>query len=203
LKLLGGMLEADRGTLNTESCSALQLSAIHSAVIMIPQEPEIFAQTFRYNLTMDEDFSQSQLDQVLNLACLKPVLERLNGDWETDLASRGLNLSVGEKQRVALARGLLRAQNRDIILLDEPTSSLDPGTENAIFTGLLKHFRERTIITACHRLKIVPLFDRVMYVRGGHVLEIGTFQDLVRRGGYFATAWENYQQSFAGGELHL
>ncbi|NLF25259.1 MAG: hypothetical protein GX589_06330, partial [Deltaproteobacteria bacterium] len=94
---------------------------------------------------------------------------------------------------------LLRAKNRSIILLDEPTSSLDPAAENEIFTNILQHYKDRTIITACHRLKIVPLFDQIMYVREGQILEMGTFQDLVDKGGCFAAAWEDYQRMFVHG----
>ena len=196
LKLLGGMLEPDSGTLETENEQGLPLAALARSIILIPQEPEIFAETLLYNLTLEEDFSKEELEHAVKLTYLAPVLARLKDDWNTDLASRGLNISVGEKQRIAMARGLLRAKNRSVILLDEPTSSLDPAAENEIFTQILRHFKDRTIITACHRLKIVPLFDQVMYVRGGRILEMGTFQDLVSKGGYFAAAWEDYQRMF-------
>src|SRR5690606_5947978 len=123
------------------------------SVLLIPLEPEIFAVTLRHNLTIDDEYSSEELETFSDRPRLGNVLERLKHNWETNLASKGLNLSVGEKQRVALARGLLRARSRQMILLDEPTSSLDPATEKEVFMRLLKHFSDRTVLTACHRLK--------------------------------------------------
>ena len=91
-----------------------------------------------------------------------------------------------------MVRGLLRARDRRILLLDEPTSSLDPKTEKEIFMGLLDHFKDRVIITACHRLNLVPLFDKVVFIRDGRVEETGSFNELLERGGPFSRAWEDY-----------
>ena len=91
-----------------------------------------------------------------------------------------------------MARGLLRAGQREIILLDEPTSSLDPKTEKEIFHSLLELYKERVIITACHRLNLVPLFDKIIFIRDGAVEESGSFSELMRKAGSFSRAWEDY-----------
>ena len=104
-----------------------------------------------------------------------------------------------EKQRVALARCLLRAYTRDILLLDEPTSSLDPKTEKEIFIGILEHFSHLTVLSACHRLNLVPLFDRIIYVRDGAIEEQGTFEQLLAKKGAFWVAWEDYQKKHVAG----
>jgi ATP-binding cassette, subfamily B, bacterial len=96
-----------------------------------------------------------------------------------------------------MTRGLLRAEGKDILLLDEPTSSLDPRTEKEVFYNVLGHYKESTIITACHRLNLVPLFDKVIYIRAGKVEEVGGFQELIERGGAFAKAWEDYERRIA------
>ncbi len=194
LKVIGGMLLAESGSASIETGQEFSLAAISQSTLMIPQEPEIFSETFRYNITMGENFSDEKIRQYIQLARLEGVIEKLPDGQATDMAEKGLNMSVGEKQRLALVRGLLRAQSRQIILLDEPTSSLDPKTEKEIFLSLLEHFSDRVIMTACHRLNIVPLFDRVIFVRDGMVLESGSFSELLRKGGAFAEAWEDYEK---------
>lgn len=195
LKLLGGLLEAQSGRGIVDGKEDVSLSVVNASSLLIPQEPEIFSESFRYNLTFDEHFDELELLRFLKLGRLESVLAKLKNGWDTSLEEKGLNLSVGEKQRVALVRGLLRAKFRPIILLDEPTSSLDPSTEKQIFLEFLQFFSDRTIITACHRLNIVPLFNRVMYVLDGRIMESGSFDELIRRGGYFAKAWEDYERN--------
>ena len=116
------------------------------------------------------------------------------------LEEAGLNVSVGERQRLALARGILRVPGKDILLLDEPTSSLDPLTEKQIFAGILHHFSNLTVITACHRLALVPFFDTVVYVRDGCVEEVGSFPELRSAGRGFSAAWADYERTVTSGE---
>jgi ABC-type multidrug transport system fused ATPase/permease subunit len=162
--------------------------------LLLPQEPEIFTETVRYNLTMGEKFRPEELSFFSSLCRLEDVIEKIQGGWEANLAEKGLNLSGGERQRFALARGLLRASRREFLLLDEPTSSLDPTTEKQIFFSLIHHFSDRTILTACHRLALVPLFDRILFVRRGIVEENGSFQELLAKKGAFASAWEDFER---------
>lgn len=194
LKVIGGMLLADSGSVHTDSGLELPLSAVARATLMIPQEPEVFSETFRYNVTMGENFPDDLIRRYIHLGRLEGVIDKLPQGQDTDLAEKGLNMSVGEKQRLAMVRGLLRAGGRQMILLDEPTSSLDPKTEKEIFLSLLEHFNDRVIMTACHRLNIVPLFDRIIFVRDGQVLETGSFSELLRKGGAFTEAWEDYEK---------
>lgn len=197
LKIVGGLLTPERYSLETDRQSGLPIAAVTQLSLLVPQEPEIFSETLYYNLTMGEAFDQERIPELVSLCRLDGVLGKLPEGIHTYLAENGMNLSVGEKQRVAMARGLLRAGGRDILLLDEPTSSLDPRTEKEIFLGLLSHFSDRTIVTACHRLNLVPLFDTIIYVSGGKVREVGSFQELVDRQGLFFSAWEDYQKRVA------
>jgi ABC-type multidrug transport system fused ATPase/permease subunit len=84
--------------------------------------------------------------------------------------------------------------------MDEPTSSLDPLTEKQIFTGILHEFRDQTIITACHRLALVPLFDKIVYIRDGRIEEVGSFPELRAAGRAFAIAWADYERTVVSGE---
>lgn len=197
LKIVGGLLIPESCTtaaiaVDGTRQEGLSLADVAKLSLLVPQEPEIFSETLRYNLTMGEQFEQREIEQFLELGRLRGVLEKLPKGMETDMAEKGLNLSVGEKQRVAMVRGLLRARERDILLLDEPTSSLDPRTEKEIFLALLNHFSDRVIITACHRLNLVPLFDKIVHIADGQVIEIGGFVELLNRQGAFASAWEDY-----------
>ena len=132
------------------------------------------------------------------------MVARLPQGLDSELSERAMNLSVGEKQRVACARGLMRARHRDLLLLDEPTSSLDPMTEKQIFYGLLHHFADRTVITACHRLALVPLFNKIVYVRRGRIEEVGTFAELLEKRGAFYLAWKDYEEKVIRGlESHV
>ncbi len=201
LKIMGGLLIPERCDLIVDGKDRLALEEITSSVLIVPQEPEIFSETARYNLTMGETFSQQEMSFFVSLCKIDGVLAKLPQGWDSYLAESGMNLSVGEKQRVALARGLLRAKGRSLLLLDEPTSSLDPMTEKQIFYGLLHHFTDRTIITACHRLALVPLFDTIVFVRRGKVEEVGTFAELIERQGLFSQAWRDYESKvFKGSE---
>lgn len=193
LKIMGGLLVPKRCDIIVDDHERLTLEEISSSVLIVPQEPEVFSETARYNLTMGELFSQQEMSFFVSLCKIEDVLAKLPQGWDSFLAESGMNLSVGEKQRVALARGLLRAKNRSLILLDEPTSSLDPMTEKQIFYGLLHHFADRTIITACHRLALVPLFDTIVFIRRGKIEEVGSFPELLERKGSFCAAWKDYE----------
>jgi ABC-type multidrug transport system fused ATPase/permease subunit len=160
----------------------------------VPQEPEVFSESVLYNLTMGDHYDTAVLSKFLQLCRVDRVIEKLPLGLDNNLAEKGLNLSVGEKQRLALCRGLLKVESRDILLLDEPTSSLDPQTEKDIFVDLLREFRNRTIISACHRLALVPLFDKIIYVRHGIIEEVGTFDELIAKRGSFYLAWDDFEK---------
>jgi len=194
LKVLGGMLIPERSEILTDSGDPISIEQISQSCLVLPQEPEIFSESVRYNITMGEKFRAEEMHFYLALCKAEEVLSKLPQGWDSDLAEKGLNLSVGEKQRFAMSRGLLRASARDILLLDEPTSSLDPMTEKQIFYGILHHFTDRTIITACHRLALVPLFDKIVYIRRGQIEEVGSFRELLEKRGAFFQAWDDYEK---------
>ena len=214
LKVLGGMLAANAGSIvsdpiptgarsNTgdEQSSndvALTLDDIASVSLLIPQEPEIFSESVQYNLTLGQEFTLDQLQKAMEICRIDHLLNKLPDSWDSYLEEAGLNISVGERQRLALARGILRIHGKELLLLDEPTSSLDPMTEKQIFHGILGQFVDRVVITACHRLALVPLFDKIIYVRDGHIEEVGSFPELRSSGGAFAAAWEDYERNASG-----
>ena len=135
------------------------------------------------------------MQKAVEICRIDHLLEKLPGGWDSYLEEAGLNISVGERQRLALARGILRVPGNDILLLDEPTSSLDPLTEKQIFAGILHEFRDLCVITACHRLALVPLFDTIVYVKDGRIEEVGSFPELRTAGRGFAAAWADYERT--------
>jgi ABC-type multidrug transport system fused ATPase/permease subunit len=166
----------------------------------VPQEPEIFSESLHYNLAFGEPFEPQQLQKALEICRVSHLLQKLSNGWDSVLEEAGLNISVGERQRLSLARGILRVPGKDILLLDEPTSSLDPLTEKQIFAGIMHEFSSLTVIMACHRLALVPLFDKVIYVRDGRVEEVGTFPELRAAGRGFSAAWADYERTVVSGE---
>jgi ATP-binding cassette, subfamily B, bacterial len=199
LKAFGQLIEPDSFSLSTDVQDGLGFYDISKSCLLLPQEPEVFSETFEYNLTMGEDFSQKEISFFISLCKLDSLLAKLAKGLKTSLAEKGLNLSVGERQRLSLARGLIRAKNREIILLDEPTSSLDPRTEKEIYLGILYHFSDRMIISSCHRLNLIPLFDRIVVMANSQVLEVGTFAELIARKRYFFKMWEDYEKNIRNG----
>ncbi|MCC6953436.1 MAG: ABC transporter ATP-binding protein [Deltaproteobacteria bacterium] len=199
LKILAGLIEPDSYALSTDIQPSLGLDTFVQTCLLIPQEPEIFSETVIYNLTMGEEFDPREVSFFVSLCKLDLLLGKLSNGWDTNLEEKGLNLSVGEKQRLALARGLLRASRKEVILLDEPTSSLDPKTEKEIFLGLLYHFANRTVISSCHRLNLIPLFDKIVFMSQSAILEVGSFGELIDKRGYFYRAWDDYERNIKGG----
>lgn len=199
LKAFGQLIEPDTSTISTDVQDNLDFYDLSQKCLLLPQEPEVFSETFKYNLTMGEEFSQKEISFFISLCKLDTLVAKLPKGIKTSLAEKGLNLSVGERQRLSLARGLIRAKDREIILLDEPTSSLDPKTEKEIYLGILYHFADRMIISSCHRLNLIPLFDRIVVMANSQVLEVGTFAELMARKRYFFKMWEDYEKNIKSG----
>jgi ATP-binding cassette subfamily B protein len=200
LKVLAGMLAVQKGAAHGAHGELYTLDDVAGVSILVPQEPEIFSETVRYNLSFGQDFSAEQLQKAIEICRIDHLLDKLSDGWDSNLEEAGLNISVGERQRLALARGILRVPGKDILLLDEPTSSLDPLTEKQIFAGILHTFSELTVITACHRLALVPMFDRIIYIKDGKVEEVGSFPELRAAGKAFAAAWADYERTVVSGD---
>jgi ABC-type multidrug transport system fused ATPase/permease subunit len=200
LKVMAGMLAVQEGEASTEEGKIFSLDDVAHISLLVPQEPEIFSETVRYNLSFGQEFSDKQLQKAIEICRIDHILQKLPKEWDSLLEEAGLNISVGERQRLALARGILRVPGKDILLLDEPTSSLDPLTEKQIFAGILHEFSELTVITACHRLALVPLFDKVIYVKEGRIEEVGSFPELRAAGRGFSAAWSDYERTVTSGD---
>ena len=121
------------------------------------------------------------------------IVDRLPHGLDSDVREKGVNFSGGEKQRLALARGLFAVRDSSLVLLDEPTGSVDPATEMMIFARLFARFPDRCLVGVLHRLHLVRLFDYVYVMRQGRLVEEGDFASLRDAGGEFSRLWDKYR----------
>jgi ATP-binding cassette subfamily B protein len=190
LSLLRGLHTPFPGSTVTinDSVSA-GIENISSTVTLFPQEPEIFENTILYNITLGLPCTREEVLEVCEQAQFLDVLEKLPDGLDTSIQEKGVNLSGGQKQRLALARGILAARNSGIILMDEPTSSVDPRTEKSIYTRMFETFQDKAIISSLHRLHLLTQFDYIYILRNGQVVDEGTFENLSRYSLVFQEMW--------------
>jgi len=198
LTLLRGLYQPSlNSTLEVDGRQDVDFGDISNAVTLFPQEPEIFEATFEYNITLGLPFEKEEVKRVSEITCLAPVLENLEAGVDSIIQEKGVNLSGGQKQRLALARGVLAAQSSSIVLLDEPTSSMDPKTEQEIYLNLFKEFEGKTVISTLHRLHLLQHFDYVYVLDKGTIVEEGTLEYLLAFGHIFNKLWSHQQKQSA------
>ena len=168
------------------------MGKIRHHVTLIPQDPELFNNSIRYNITMGFKTDIKELNKAIRLAQLNKVISRLPKKLDTNVLEKGVSLSGGEKQRLALARGLLTARDSDILLLDEPTSSVDSLNETKIHKNIFKEFKDTTIISSIHKLNLLNNFDYIYLFNNGKIVAEGTLKD-IKKNSQFQTIWNNYR----------
>ena len=156
---------------------------LYGQTTLIPQSPEIFEESLLNNLTMGLEHLPLELVHVSYLSVLDPVIDAAEEGLNTHLAEGGANLSGGQRQRISIARGLLAASTSSVLLLDEPTSSLDPETEQLVYERIFAAYPEKAIVSSLHRLHLLNQFDYIYYMEEGRVVEEGTFGELIEAGG--------------------
>ncbi len=171
------------------------LHALNSIATLIPQDAEIFENSIGYNITLGVEGEETRMRHAASLANFASVAETLPANYNTDIREKGVNLSGGQKQRLALARGLFSAEDSSLLLLDEPTSSVDPATELAIFNQIFNTYPDKTIVASLHRLHLLSRFSWVYVMDQGRVVEEGTFFQLLQLdGGRLKAMWQKYIQ---------
>ncbi len=164
LRVLAGLYPADRMRVTVDDREVADLSSL---AVLVPQEPEIFESEVLTNLTMGVPRDDAEIARACEIACLGPVLDGLPGGLAAQIAERGANLSGGQRQRLALARGLLAVGAASLVLLDEPTSSIDPVTEAQIYDGLLAALPHACVVSSVHRLHLLTRFDAIVLLDRG------------------------------------
>jgi len=179
LALLRGLYPPQKGEVYCDGEKVKNgFEKLKQQITLIPQDPEIFNNTLKYNITMDIPTKKEDLDKVIEMARFRKVVDRLEKGLDTNVLEKGVSLSGGEKQRLALARGLLAAKNSSIVLLDEPTSSVDSLNEIKIHDNVFREFKGKTIISSIHRLHLLDKFDYVYLFDKGKIIAEGTLNDL-------------------------
>ena len=194
LNLLRGLYVADNVHLTIDAVTFRSLEPLQAITTLIPQDPEIFENTIEFNITMDVETAPEEIERVVKLAGFSDVLAKLPAGLKTDIREKGLNLSVGQKQRLALARGLFAARYSSLIMMDEPTSSVDLATEKEILSGVIANFSEAAMIVSLHRLHLLPKFDRIIMLTNGEIAASGTTDELLNNPGPVRDLWLAYQE---------
>ncbi|MBT6958511.1 MAG: ATP-binding cassette domain-containing protein, partial [Opitutae bacterium] len=176
--------------LNGTDVRDVDLQQLRSHIGSVPQEPFLFDTSIAENLRFGKhDSTVEDLIDALKFARAWEFVDRLPQGIETLIGERGVRLSMGEKQRLTIARVFLR--NPPLLILDEATSSVDSITEHQIQTALEKLFQNRTTLIIAHRLSTVRQADNIVVLDKGRILEQGTHQKLLDRNGSYAQLWHH------------
>ncbi len=184
----GGMVSIDG-----QDVRAVTQASLRAAIGIVPQDTVLFNDTIFYNIAYGRpQASVAEVEQAARLARIHDFVEALPDGYRTLVGERGLKLSGGEKQRVAIARTILKAPA--ILLFDEATSALDTQTEKAIQASLREVSAGRTTLVIAHRLSTVVDADQIIVLEAGRIAERGRHAELLGRGGAYAAMWARQQQ---------
>lgn len=195
MTLLRGLQEPDKVQVVVDGQPVSGLRSLSDQVTLIPQDPEIFENTIEYNVTAGIRHTKDDINKAIYMARFNNVLKRLPKGLKTSIKEKGVNLSGGERQRLALARGIFAASKSTIVLLDEPTSSVDSANELKIYENIFAAFKDKCLISSIHRLHLLPKFDKIYFFQDGQVLAEGSFEVLLKSCSEFAKVWEVYKKS--------
>ena len=185
--LIPRFLDAGEGSVRIDGrdVKEIRLESLRKQVSFVFQEGTLFADTIEANIRMGKpDATDMQIQQAAHIAGADEFIEKLPQGYKTLLGRSGGTLSVGQKQRLSIARGLV--QDARILILDEPTSALDPETEYRLVHALHEAARTRLVIIIAHRLSTIRTADRICFLQQGEILEQGSHDDLmVKEGGHY------------------
>jgi len=181
--------QGGRVLIDGQDIAAVNQRSLRAAIGIVPQDTVLFNDTIGYNIGYGRDgASQSEIEAAARGAAIDQFIADLPEGYESMVGERGLKLSGGEKQRVAIARTLLK--NPPVLVLDEATSALDSRTEQAIQETLDKVAESRTTIMIAHRLSTIVNADQIVVLDQGRVAERGTHEQLLNQGGLYAELWQ-------------
>jgi ATP-binding cassette, subfamily B, heavy metal transporter len=183
-----------RVLIDGQNISDVTQSSLRAAIGMVPQDTVLFNDTIFYNIRYGRpEASDREVREAAKLAQVHDFIMTLPQGYDSLVGERGLKLSGGEKQRVAIARTILKSP--PILMLDEATSALDSHTEKEIQDALERVARERTSLVIAHRLSTVVHADNIIVLDHGEIVEQGTHQELLARGGIYASLWTRQREA--------
>jgi subfamily B ATP-binding cassette protein MsbA len=160
------------------------LRSLRSQIGMVSQDVVLFDDSIRNNIVFGrEDATDEDIIQAARLAYAHDFVERLPQGYQTVMGEKGVKLSGGERQRIAIARAILR--DPPLLILDEATSALDTESERVVQLALANLMKDRTTVVIAHRLSTIQQADRIMVLARGSIVEVGTHDELLRRGGQY------------------
>ena len=168
----------------------LSFDQLHHAIGHVAQDPFLFEGTIRDNLTLGKpDATEAEIQHALKQASADEFVDALPDKLDTNIGEKGIRLSQGEKQRLTIARVLLK--NPPFVLLDEATASVDTITERKIQQALENLVKERTVLVIAHRLSTIRHADTIVVLEAGKIIESGTHEALIRKEGHYAKLWNH------------
>lgn len=185
IKLIMGFIKYTDGKIliDNKELSSLNLNTLYDNITYVSQEAPIFDGTLRENLIFDKDIPDDKILEVLKIVCLEKFYSRLENGLDTELGEKGIRMSGGERQRVALAR--LFFDNSKIIILDEATSAIDNIIEKEVMNNIINLLNDKTLIIIAHRLETIKNVDNIYVLYDGMIKENGTYEELMNIDGYF------------------
>jgi len=189
--------QSGRVTIDGVDIREFQLKSLRSQISMVLQPPLVFPITMRENIAYGRP--EATLEEIIcaaQLACIHDFIAQLPQGYDTVVGEQGATLSEGQKQRLTIARAILR--NAPILILDEPTSSMDTETEALLMEGLERLMAGKTTFIIAHRLSTVRRADLIVVLRAGEIVEQGTFAELMRHAGTFASLYRTQFRTQVG-----
>ena len=190
-QLLQRLYDTNKGSIliDTYPITKVSKQELRQNIAYVPQEPVIFSKSVVDNIRIGRvNASLEDVEEAAKLACVDEFINDLPKGYNTLLGERGLLISVGQKQRIAIARAILR--DSPILLLDEATSSLDAISENAIKKAINNMSGNKTIIVIAHRLSTVKNADRIIYLENGKIESQGTHGEMIKNNKKYRTLAE-------------
>jgi ABC-type transport system involved in Fe-S cluster assembly fused permease/ATPase subunit len=186
-------------TIDGQDIRDVTQASLRANIGIVPQDTVLFNDTIRYNIAYGRiGANESEIKDAARHARIDPFIAELPLGYESMVGERGLKLSGGEKQRVAIARTILK--NPPILLLDEATSALDTGTEREIQSALAEISKDRTTLVIAHRLSTVVDADEILVLDHGEIIERGRHSELVAQNGHYASMWNKQKEAAAARE---
>jgi ATP-binding cassette subfamily B protein len=196
--LLFRFLEPQQGQISFDGFDArdFTLTSLRQQISMVPQQPDLFHRSVRDNITLGTTISDEQLLAAAQKSQSWDFIQKLPEKFDTLVGERGVKLSGGEKQRIAIARAFL--EDAPIVVLDEATSALDSLTEKQIQVAIFELIKNKTAIVIAHRLSTILSMDRIIVLDKGKIIEQGSHDQLLELQGKYFAMWQHQSGDFLG-----